>query len=560
MFGFAGVISKKQLENRIRQQSQFCLDKFKFYSSFKIICGEKPVDDQKFLFTDGSSLQILGLFFSDFTQSESLHHFEEVADGAFTALAVTPNEFRIYADPCGWRSVYFREENGFLYLASNIRYFREYFGLLLEPATERSIDFLCTSFIPGQETLTRNVFQLPMGHVLEWKSENNSTIRDYCKYDTIPKVQNTSAESAKDLHSICLENTERIKKSSGKSECTVFLSGGLDSTCALALAIEIFGLKNIKTISVHFGDHLPNENEYIDEAVKYFGCSHQYLEISPDSFLSEMETIYTWIDDPIGDPVVMPNYMMNRVIDPKEQLVITGEGGDPCFGGPKNVFMTNSMEFSGLYENSDNNEFLATCYLESFKRAYDDAAQISRFNEESFESRLNELQSNLNLHLTNQNWDSFLDRLLFANKYLKSNSLILPKVQKTTQPFSRYSLSPLFSRKVIEFCARTPIEIKYPKLQEKHILKRAFLEKIPQSIIDREKSGMRVPIRFWQGNKIKAYNRKILLRENKKLTSKFFNIKEVKNLLKHPRSRQGLKTWMLTTFILTAKNLYEPES
>jgi asparagine synthase (glutamine-hydrolysing) len=113
---------------------------------------------------------------------------------------------------------------------------------------------------------------------------------------------------------------------------------------------------------------------------------------------------------------------------------------------------------------------------------------------------------------------------------------------------------------VIEFCARTPIEIKYPKLQEKHILKHAFLGKIPQSIIDREKSGMRVPLRFWQGKKIRAYNRKILLRENKKLTSQFFNIKEVKNLLKHPRSRQGLKAWMLTTFILTAKNLYEPES
>ena len=560
MFGFAGVISKKQLDNPIPQQSLLCLDKFKFHSSFKIICDEKPEHNKKLTCTDGSILQILGLFFSDFSQLDSLRHFEEIADGAFTALAVSPNEFRIYADPCGWRSVYFREENGVLYLASNIRYFREHFGLHLEPVTERSIDFLCTSFIPGQETLTSDVFQLPMGHVLEWNGENKTTIRDYCKYDSISKEQKTITETAKDLHSICLENTQRIKQSSGQTECTVFLSGGLDSTCALSSAIEIFGPKNVKSISVHFGDHLPNENEYIDEAVKYFGCSHQYLEISPHSFLPEMNNIYRWIDDPIGDPVVMPNYMMNRAIHKEERLVITGEGGDPCFGGPKNVFMTNSMEFRGIYENSNNDEFIATCYLESFKRAYDDAPQISQFKESSLESILNELQSKLNLHLTNEKWESFLDRLLFANKYLKSNSLILPKVQKTTQPFSRYSLSPLFSREVIEFCARTPIEIKYPKLQEKFILKKAFMGKIPQSIIDREKSGMRVPLRFWQGKEIKKLSRKILLRENKKLTSKFFDIKEVKNLLKHPRPRQGLKTWMLTTFILTAKNLYEPES
>ena len=78
---------------------------------------------------------------------------------------------------------------------------------------------------------------------------------------------------------------------------------------------------------------MPNENIYIDEAVKYFGCHHRYLEISPNSFLSEMDNLYKWIDDPIGDPVVMPNYMMNQAIDPKEQLVITGEGGDPCLAG-----------------------------------------------------------------------------------------------------------------------------------------------------------------------------------------------------------------------------------
>ena len=75
---------------------------------------------------------------------------------------------------------------------------------------------------------------------------------------------------------------------------------------------------------------------------------------------------------------------MNRAIDPKEQLVITGEGGDPCFGGPKNVFMTNSLQYSDIYYNGSNDDFLATCYLESFKRAYDDALQLTQFSEPTF--------------------------------------------------------------------------------------------------------------------------------------------------------------------------------
>lgn len=558
MFGFVGVLSRTEQDLPAFSGSSIQFEKFKFHSKFKIF-PEKE-DGQTFSCSDGSIVKILGLFFSASKPPKSLNNFEEIADGAFTAFAATPNEFRIYADPCGWRSIYFREEGSLLYITSNIRYLREYLGLHLEPVPERSIDFLCTSFIPGLETLTKDVFELPMGNVLEWKGQNKLTIRDYCRYDTLPKVEKSLPETASELHAICLKNTENIIQTSGKKECTVFLSGGLDSTCALSSAIDIFGLKNVETISVHFGSDLPNENKYIDEAVKYFGCNHRYLEISPDSFLSEMDNLYKWIDDPIGDPVVMPNYMMNRAIDPKEQLVITGEGGDPCFGGPKNVFMSNSLQYSDMYCNGSNDDFLATCYLESFKRAYDDAAQLSQFSEPTFGRRLDELQSNLNIHLTNQRWESFLDRLLFANKHLKSNSLILPKVQKTTQPFFRYSLSPLFSRTVIEFCARTPIQIKYPSLQEKFILKKAFLGKIPQSIIDREKSGMRVPLRFWKGNKIKAFNREVLLRKNKALTSRFFNIKEIKALLKHPRPRQGLKSWMLSTFILTAKNLYEPKS
>ena len=560
MFGFAGVVAKNESwvpdSNRYPEllEGSGCRFQYKL-----IVAGDFP-HKQTFSCSEDVSITVLGLFYPRVRHLRSLDEFEEIADGAFTGLAITPKGFRVYTDPCGWRSVYFRQHGELLYLASNIRYFREHLDLKLEPVPERAVDFLCTSFIPGIETLTKDVFQLPMGQALEWSGHDEMKIRDYCQYSGIQKKNTDISTSASELHSICLENTSKIKEASGFQECTVFLSGGLDSTCALSVAMEVFGKENVHAISVHFGDHLPNENEYIDEAVGYFGCQHQYLEIAPASFLQEMDAIYKWIDDPVGDPVVMPNYLMNHEIGIGERLVITGEGGDPCFGGPKNVFMSTSMGFKDLYGDAGNNEFIVNCYLESFKRAYDDAEQLSSLDCSRFHNRMSILISKLDPYLNNADWDSFLDRLLFANKYLKSNSLILPKVQKTTQPFSRYSLSPLFSRTIIEFCARTPIETKYPDLKEKFILKEAFRRKIPDSIIDREKSGMRVPLRFWQEKKIQDFNWNILLRKNKKMTSRFFNLKQVKELLKGSRPRKGLKSWMLTTFVLTAKNLYEPTS
>ena len=167
MFGFVGVVSRTEQDLPAFSGSSVKFEKFEFYSKFKIF--PEKTDEQTLSCSDGAILKILGLLFSTSKTPKSLENFEKIADGAFTAFAATPNEFRIYADPCGWRSIYFREEGNLLYITSNIRYLREYLGLQLEPVPERSIDFLCTSFIPGLETLTKDVFELPMGNVLSGK-------------------------------------------------------------------------------------------------------------------------------------------------------------------------------------------------------------------------------------------------------------------------------------------------------------------------------------------------------------------------------------------------------
>ncbi len=558
MFGFAGIVvptavgapGSLDLPDRVECRG-FCFQ-------YRLLASSEFQHESRHCFPNGDVMLLLGVSYEDVDRFDSFEAFERDIDGAFTAIGITADGVRVYRDPVGWRSVYYRSQGGVVYLASNIRYFKEVLGLTIEPTPGRVVDFLCTSFIPGAVTLTRDVCELPMGHVLEVCESGEVTVRDYCRYHELEKQSVTEADAAEALYSICRANMERIQRATGNDRCTVFLSGGLDSTCALSLALDVFGPEGTQAISVHFGADLPNENEFVDEAVRYFGCRHRYLKIDPGSFLDEMPSIYRWVDDPIGDPVVMPNYLMNRATANEARLVITGEGGDPCFGGPKNVFMTTTMAYRNLFADSTERDFLVRAYLESFRRAFDEVSELCGLPPGRYSEQMEALIDRLFPYLHAPQWSDFLDRLLFANKYLKCNSLILPKVQKTTQPFARYSLSPLYSRRVVEFCAQTPVSIKYPELREKHILKQAFRERIPQSIIDREKSGMRVPLRFWQERRVRAFNRRVLLsRRRRAFVSQFFNLDHVREILRNPRPRQGLKAWMLTSFVLTASNLYE---
>ena len=51
-----------------------------------------------------------------------------------------------------------------------------------------------------------------------------------------------------------------------------------------------------------------------------------------------METMAA-LDDPIGDPLTVPNLLLGRAAAQDTDVILNGEGSDPCFGGPKNLPM-----------------------------------------------------------------------------------------------------------------------------------------------------------------------------------------------------------------------------
>lgn len=512
--------------------------------------------------SDGSTLIVLGILYYDLSRVTCIRDFEDHCDGAFTAFHIQKNSVSIFRDPAGYRCLYIHPNDEKIFFSSNIRWFQSALGLKLQRNPGRVVDFLCTSFIPGIECFASGVLEVPMGHKMLCSGNPQTTcqyeIHDYCRFGASGKINDMCEEEASQaLWDTSLKNMGNIQSFTNEKAPVVFLSGGLDSTSALCLANEFYQTRDIKTLSVNFGKDLPNENEFIDIAGKYFHNPHEYIAIYPEVFIPDMEDIYTWIDEPVGDPVVMPNYIMNKAMGPENSLIITGEGGDPCFGGPKNVFMLATEAYSPMFADSADPAFLALAYLDSFRRAFDELHSLVRLPQSQISKALAELVSLINSHISHPGFKARLDQLLFTNKFLKCSSLILPKVQKTTQPFGHLSLSPLYSRKIIDLCAVMPASVKYKNLQEKYILKKTFSGKIPYPIIQRRKSGMRVPLKFWNDRKVRNFHSRVLTGRHRDITSSLFNMEAVKFILNNPVPRQGLKIWMLSSIVLTTAKLYE---
>src|SRR6185436_16173279 len=88
-----------------------------------------------------------------------------------------------------------------------------------------------------------------------------------------------------------------------------------------------------------FGSEYPNELSFSSLVASHCGTRHHIVELSPSAILRYLDESIALLSDPIGDPLTVPNALLFREAARQVGVVLNGEGGDPCFGGPKNIPM-----------------------------------------------------------------------------------------------------------------------------------------------------------------------------------------------------------------------------
>ncbi len=489
-------------------------------AQFKLNEESTPIDDYKLI------LKLWKKFSFD-----CLHLLE----GMFAFAIWDKQEKKVFLvrDRVGSRTLYYGKQNRTYYIAPRLKNLLPFHSNELNLVALR--DYLTCSFIPGENTLWQDVKELRPGAILTLPTEQ---INVYWQ----PQQDIKHPEEPLEFHSDKLRSLLEqvmLEYLPLKQPIGIYLSGGLDSSCITALSAK-FHQEKIHTYSIHFGQECPNELEFSNLVAQHCQTEHHILEITPQKMWDNLAITLANLDDPIGDPLTVPNYLLAQIAQENSKIILNGEGGDPCFGGPKNQ----SMILSQLYNNSTLDFNLLHDYLTCFKKCFIDLKNLLK--PDVYQQVKTQKYIFID-HLTSS--DEFVNRLMLINIKFKGADHILTKVNNLTSSANLIGLSPLFDHRIVQLSMEISPQYKLKGSEEKAVLKQAVADLLPKDIIERPKSGMRVPVQlffyqYWQ-NKAK----RLLLSKKAKIAD-YLNqdlIREWLNYQGDVWGRYGTKLWLLVS-------------
>ena len=473
----------------------------------------------------GSDQQLVAQLWEKLGQ-ESL----KLLEGMF-ALVVWDRQRQLLSlvrDRIGARTLYYTTG----WIAPQLRSLTPYRSAELDLVALR--DYLCCSFVPGGRTMWQDVQEVRPGTILQLPS---GRVESYWQLQEQIVAKDESIVWHGDRLRSLLDQV--VQEYLPKNQAVgVFLSGGLDSSCITALMAK-FHNAPIHSYSIHFGVECQNELEFSSLVAEHCQTQHHILEITFRDMWDRLPETMADLDDPIGDPLTVPNLLLGKLARESVEVVLNGEGGDPCFGGPKNQPMLMNSLYGGV-----NNQDTLQAFLISFQKCATDLPQLLK------PEIWNAVQTAPSVFSPDLNSDaSYLNRLMALNIKFKGADQILTKVSNLTQAAGIHGRSPLFDQRVVDLSMQIPPEYKLSGVEEKAVLKQAVADLLPPAIIHRPKSGMMVPVqlgfrKYWQREG------KDLLLNRKSAIAPYLETPIIRDWINYRGdtwSRYGVKLWLLTS-------------
>lgn len=148
--------------------------------------------------------------------------------------------------------------------------------------------------------------------------------------------------------------------------------------------------------------------------------------------------------------------------------------------------------------------------------------------------------------------ESILNQLLHCNLRTKGAYHILPKVERITSAQGLSGRAPLFDHRVVDAAFAIPPRLKLAGTTEKWVLKRAVADLLPATIVERPKSGMRVPVQQWLSGPLRELAGDVLLGPTSRERG-LLRLDTIRTWMRGEgavQPRQGGKLWLVLTLEL----------
>jgi len=304
-----------------------------------------------------------------------------------------------------------------------------------------------------------------------------------------------------------------------------YLSGGLDSSVTAAI-IERYTSAELHTFSLRFLDSEFDESQYQTEMCRRLGTRHLSLEVSESDIAEVFPEVIWHCEKPIMRSGPAPMFLLSRFVRSNGyKVVVTGEGSDEILAGydifreakvrmfmardPASRKRARSAEL--LYPWMQRTPNMAPSFASAFfgknLDQHDPAlSHRPRWNatqalKHMLSEKLSEacrLENTVDKYVSrmpqgNMGWDPVSRAQWLEFTILLPGYILSSQGDRMLMGNSVEGRFPFLDASVIDLANALPSRHKLLALEEKHILKRAFADLVPESIIRRPKQPYRAP-------------------------------------------------------------------
>jgi asparagine synthase (glutamine-hydrolysing) len=472
-----------------------------------------------------------------------LHAYEEYGDdcvhhlrGMFGFAIWDRRQRRLLLarDRLGVKPVYYYRNGHFLAFASEIKSLLEIASIPREVDPEALDVYLSLRYVPGPETMFKNIFRLQPGHILV-ADDNGVRITKYWDID-YPNPEPRAPEYLLGRFRELLEESVRLRLIS-EVPLGVFLSGGLDSSAILATMSKIGGGHSVKTFSVGYAassteEEAANEFEYARLAAGTFASEHHEYRLDASTFAEFVPDLVRYLDEPLADPSCIPLYFISRLAREHITVVLSGEGADETLAGygiygrmlaldriyhGSGAFGRLAPSIARLTPSEKLRHYVRMCgqpletRYQGVSRGFSAEGKLRLIGEDRMKRSERRLQAIFGRYFKSVEKASALDQMLYVDAKVWLPDDILSKADKMTMANGLELRVPFLDHKLVEFAATLPNASKIHGKGGKTLLRTAMRGVLPDAIIDRPKKGFPIPIASWLRTSLRQFTRDHLL-------------------------------------------------
>jgi asparagine synthase (glutamine-hydrolysing) len=381
-------------------------------------------------------------------------------------------------------------------------------------------------FIPAPHAIVEGVRKLPAGHSFTLEiATRRLEIQRYWEFLLEPAEHEPAhpAETWGEELRALLEQAVR-RRLVADVPVGIFLSGGIDSSAITTFAARHVPAGRLATFTIGFTEASFDESGPARRVADHFGTEHHLETLALEDARALLPEIAGRLDEPLGDPSLLPTFLLGRFARRHVTVALGGDAGDELFAGydpfralraaaayarwvPRPVHQAIRLLAARLPVSHRNMSagfriqrtlrglgYPAHLWLPVWMAPLDPGELAELFGEpvdphEVFSEAI-------------AAWDGCrqpdpVDRTLqfFTRLYLQDDLLV--KLDRATMLHGLEARLPFLDNDLVDFARRLPWRWKFRRGQTKFLLKQALKPVLPRAVLARSKKGFGVPVGAW---------------------------------------------------------------